>query len=274
MRRIARHGAFGRTAATVLAAGVPLLVAAHLPAVPVGAYVLLAPVAALLALAAVPLLRERGLLSLALVTAVASGPTIAALRQARFDARAAAPVRAAQAATAPEACGSARVALLLDADLDPTFVRALPLALRPPFVDDARDVIAARADSMAGRWLLRMELPAFVLSAAGIRPAPPAGLGARLDRPTLAVRAGLDRTRAEAALWIRCEGGGGGLAAVVYTPLGEETVALWDPAQGIPADEQRRLGRWLAPLPSGLPIRILVVAPATADAYGWTELRT
>jgi hypothetical protein len=270
----ARLGAFARVAATALAAGLPLLVGAHLPGVPVGAYVWVAAAAVVLALAAAPL-RERGLWSLGLASGVDALPTLFALRQARWQARAALPVHAVQAATAPEICGADQVSLLLDEHLDPALVRALPLALRPPFVATARDVLAAPRDSLAARWLLGMELPAFVLSGVVCEPAAPPPKPSRLGRGSLAVQAGFDRDAGGATgLWIRCAGVDAGLAAVVYTPVGAETLPLSDPARGIPEAEQRRLGRWLRPLPPGLRIRVLVVAPATADAYGWTELRT
>jgi hypothetical protein len=163
--------------------------------------------------------------------------------------------------------------VLLDQGLPADAIAALPLALQPPFVDTPRTLIAARADSLAGRWLRRLGLPTFHLAAdrCELVPALPA-----LAAPTLAVTAGLERDAAGAVtdVWIETEGRDRGHMAVLFTPCGELLLPVPGGRLHLASAELQLLRAWLAPLPTGLPIQVLVVAPASADAYGAAELQT
>ncbi len=265
-RRGATAGPFGSLAAIVLAAGLPLLAVAWRPTLPAAAVGACAAVCATPFL--LPLLRERGLWSLAIATVLAVTPHLWAWRLARLAAHAATPIAAAIRAVAALPPDSGRVALLLDRELDPAVIDALSIALWP------RQVLAARVDAVEGLWLARMELPVIRCGPSRAALQPRRG-GDQLSTGELQVVATMlrDAGGAVTSMQIRCERARAGYLAVVYGPGGALLAEFAvDGRASLDGAAWAQLQHWLQPLPSATPIRVLVVPPGTADVHGWTEL--
>ncbi|HLQ37792.1 MAG TPA: hypothetical protein VK348_08325 [Planctomycetota bacterium] len=272
-------GWFARTAAAVLAAGSTAalglyigdggLVPAALPALALGAGV----VAGTLAGRSAPRLTERGPWSLALSTLVVALPAVLARRQQEAAAAAALPVAAVQAA-APR---HGSVALMLPAGVPAIEVCGLLAALRRPFFGADLDVFVVREDGSEARWLQRMGMPTLRLLGATAVLQPGAPPGQVLPTPMQVPAAGIEVAAGgrPTTLWVRAGESAGGAIAVAFTPAGTFTLQLDDHGYALLAGSERaRFQALLAPLPPALRIRVLVVSPGSADAYGWADIAT
>lgn len=268
-RRGAQAGGFGAAAAVVLAGGVPLLgVTRPLPA---WAMALSVPVAVAVAARLMPLLRDRALWSLALATLLAAPAYVLTWRAARTGAHGAAPLDAVARVLASETA----VALELDPVVTDEQALALAARLRPPFAARATDVLAARRDAMTARWLQRLGLPRYRWDGIRCEPLPLAPASPPLAAGSLEVRAALARGAdgGVEAVSITCPAAHTGWVAAVFSAAGSGVLRFAEDGRARIDGADPGAQRWLRAMASGAPIRILVVPPASADVYGWTELR-
>jgi hypothetical protein len=265
-----RAGSFGAFVAVTLTGTLPLLA---LPlALPEWTSHAFAAAGAVVAVALAPSLRERGLVSLALLGVVLALPAIVALRAAHTSARLASPL-----AAVAKSVGSAKVPVVGVVFADEVAehdARALPLRLRAPWADGEVAILAVRANSAAAPLLRRLDLPLLQLRGDTCLPLP--ALTGRLER-RYDIEAAFVRTMDGAlqSLSVRWTGSGLGAHAIVITPCGaieatfdDQHRAVFDEAASV------QLRGWLRPLPSGTSIRVLVVPPDPADAACWTVLQT
>jgi hypothetical protein len=257
-----RAGPFAGFVAVVAAAGLPLLLQG------IGLDVATAVAAGLglglLSVVLLPMLKERGLVSLCLGGAVAALPHLLSHRQC---------VQAAHSATTPAAVtavlfGAAEAALLLDEELDERTAAAIAQRLLPPFAPAPTALLAAAPGSAAAALLRRMPTPLFALDGGRCQLVP--------TRPDLVP------LRAD-ALQAHWQGAGQPpTVACAEAALGE--VHLLSPvgalsgrldadgrAEFTPADAVR-FGRLVSALPSGARVRVLVIPPERADGLLWTDL--
>lgn len=216
-------------------------------------------------------LSGRGLLSLVLGGAVFALPPVAGLHVATATKRASLPIAAASAAlefAAPESLG-----LAIDASVDARDVEAVRRWLAPPWRAKAIDVVVAGADEPAAAWLRQLPGASYFVSQRSWRLLPLAKVplrkapGLRVERIRLAEAGAF----ALAVEWREAKA----TAAIhVLTPLGsvsgafdEERRARFEP-EGL-----ARLSGWLAAMPAGAALRVVVVPPDSADPPGFVELR-
>jgi hypothetical protein len=245
----------------------------------VGGALLAGAVLAAAAAVSTPLWRDRHAALLALLAVPAALPALCAFRAARLCGHVAQPIAAVRAAMAQ--LGGGAVVLVGD-DVDDELRAALPRALQPPFAATAQPLLLATAGSTAAEWVQRMEWPVFALRGGDCEPCPLPQAGARLRAGLLAVSAAVDRGADGLRLAVHADGMRPGSQALLFTPVGEFAVGLDENGRGelsagvagtSDAAAQRRFAL-LGALPSGLPIRVLVVPPDPADAYGWTDVAT
>lgn len=271
-----RRTVFATTMATAFAVGLPLLLGGWLPTAWTGSR-LLAPAllaAALLSvLALAPCWRERTAWSLLWVPLLSFSPTLLGLRSQLLAAREAAPIGALLRLLESWSAIDGPVVLLLPADADPAAPLVLCRALQPPMRSEGLPVLCATVGSIEAQWLWRMGLPGLVARNGRFEPEPSPPPAARLvsqrrvvaevvtSPPNIAVLLppGLPRAR-----------------AIAFTPVGPFPLAP-DAAGDVSVlalamPDRERFGAALGALPPGLPIRVLVVSPASDDAYGWVDL--
>jgi len=258
-------GSFGSCVAICAAAGC-VTVAAGLPL----GHAMFAGVAAFAAAGCAlvaPLLRERGVLSLAIGGAVLALPHLVAIRAANGLARSSAPLRTVRDAIA----GSAAPlhGLLLGDGVDEQLAMAIGIATQSPFADVSLPLVAARSDSLAGSMLRRLPVALFEL--AGDRCAPVAGASEALRRIDGIERAAAAGGAPFSVRWPRAMREQGAQCIVltpygaVDGPFGADGVSVFPPA------DDARLGRWLAAMPSGAPILVVAIPPSAADPPGWVS---
>jgi hypothetical protein len=276
-----RSDGFARTAVVAFTAGLPLL-ADQFGIDPgggtVGGALLAGAVLAAMAAVATPLWRDRHLVLLALLAVPAALPALVAFHDARVHGYLAQPIAAVRAATAHLSGG----AVVLVGNVGEPLRAALPRALRPPFAAMAQPLLLATAGSPAAEWVQRMDWPVFALRDGDCEPCPLPQAGARLRAGLLDVSAQVDRGAGGLRVAVHADGMRPGSQALLFTPVGEFAVGLDENGRGElsagsagagDAAAQRRFVL-LGALPSGLPIRVLVVPPDPADAYGWTDVAT
>lgn len=227
-----------------------------------------AAAAAVVCAACAPLVRERGVVSLALGGAIAALPHVLAIRAANAAALAAMPLAVVADSLARTAAPA--VGLLLGDGVDDELALAVGLRMAPPFVVRGVPLVAARADSAAGSWLRR--LPVELRELAGVRCEPVAASKDSL-RAAEGVEVAAERAApAERPLRIRWERavGASGAQCAVLTPFGsvdgsfdERGMAQFDVAA------VARLRRWIASMPTDGRIFVVVVPPSAADPPGW-----
>lgn len=215
-----------------------------------------------------PLVRERGVLSLALGGALAVLPHVVAFRAANGLAMSAAPLTVVARTLSRTAAPT--VGLLLGDGIDDELALAIGLRMAPPFTDRTVPLVAARADSAAGSLLRR--LPVELRELAGTRCEPVTASKDSL-RAADGVEAATDRAPgAERPLRIRWERavGSPGAQFAVLTPFGsvdgsfdERGIARFDTAA------VARLRLWIASMPPDGRIFVVVVPPSAADPPSW-----
>ena len=261
-------GSFGACIAVIAAAGLSTI-AASLPIAPSWLFACAMGTAIVCACVA-PLLRERGILSLAFGGLVAALPHLLALRMAHALAQGSVPLQIVHRTLAKERaplCG-----LLLGDEVEESLALAIGLRMAPPWCEPGIPLLVARADSAAGSALRRLGLSLHELAGSECRPvAAAAEPWKRIDDIEASV-ARDDAARPVHVRWTRAQGAGGG-ACLVLTPLGsaegvfdETGVARFDDT------EAARLRRLLLAMPSGSEMRVVAIPPSVADPTGWTPL--
>jgi hypothetical protein len=268
--------AFAAGASAALAGGLVLLLralpgAAWLDATAGGWYA--AAAAAAVAAAAVrPFVRDGGGFSLVVVPVLAALPGLYAVRHAIACARAAAPHAVLQRAVAA-APAEGPIALLLPEPVDAATLLDWQRAVRPPFAPAARALWSVPAHGSEADWLRRLGVPGLEFDRRRAAWQRPVRANERLPRSPYDVQAGVDGGAAR-AVWCRAPGVLAPGRAVVLTPVGPFAfdVAAADARATFGAGDAERFGAAIAPVPPGLPIRVLVVSLREADAYGWVDV--
>ncbi len=258
-------GSFGSCVAVCAASGC-VTVAAGLP-LGETAFAVAAAAAAIACALLAPLLRERGVLSLALGGAVLALPHLVAVRAANGLARGAVPLRTVRDAL--EGSAAPLHGLLLGDGVDDDLAIAIGIGAQPPFADAALPFVAARSDSLAGSMLRR--LPVALHELAGVRCSPVAGAQDALRRVDGIERAVARDGAPFAVRWPRAVGEDGG-QCVVLTPCGAVEGSFG--ADGVSAFAERdvaRLRRFFDAMPSGAPILVVAIPPSAADPPGWVS---
>lgn len=265
-----RIGWFGAVAAGALAGGLPAALLPWLaPWLPIdlpGAWAIAGVLLGAVLAALSPLLRERGLLSLLLVPALAAFPALWAFRAAILHAEAAAPLVALQAAVPLRG----PIALAWPDATDPTLRAGMVAGLRRPWFATDLDVWSVTADSPEQEWLRRMGVPLVRVAGAATALLPELPRERRLPAGSLRPEAGVAADASE--LWIRAGDLAGGGRWTVFTPLGALGGELDEQGNGRAAgprwQELLALRERLRPLQ----IRVLVVSRGAEPAYGWLDL--
>ena len=264
-RLFAAAGGFGVVAASALASGAHCLVFADVGGVLacVGAFGFGAAAAI-----ASPLLRDRGLLSLLLVSLLGCGLIIPARRASLAE-----HARAAELAVAREALlqvGFSRVVISVSPDVALPFRQALAVSLRQPSHEAAVDVLCVEHGSLeevammeAGWRGVRLEdgAPRALAQVAAAEASPPPfevsvrELEAR--GPVAVVRPAEGRYRLS-----------------VVTPAGAVQQEFEDPTRGLRlrGDAFDRYQQMMAPLPPAAPVYLRVVAVATGRGSTWLKV--
>lgn len=216
-------------------------------------------------------LTGRGLLSLVLGGALFALPHVAALHVATATKRAALPIAAASSALAfaePEALG-----LAIDAAVDDREVEAVRRWLAPPWRAKAIDVVVARADEPAAAWLRRLPGASYFVSQLSWRVLPLAKVPMR-KLPGLRVERIRIAEAGEFALAIEWQDAKATASVFVLTPSGSVEGAFDEQERARFEPEVRsRLSGWLAAMPGGSLLRVVVVPPDSADPPGFVDLR-
>jgi hypothetical protein len=262
----ARAGGFAALAAGALAAGLPLLCE---PWCGVDSAAWLGPGAAVVAAAALPLVRERGIVSLCLVPALVLLPACWARQASVHQAHAAAPLRELQQKAPLEG----PVGLVLPAGSE--WVSVCVTALRQPCFPVDLDVWPVARESPEADWLLRSGVPLLRLQEGRAELQLPAG------RHTLP---GPGQLRVETAFLERTAGVPDGIRIragefaasgtwAVYTPWGCLTGGLDAEGNGILDTTAWNELQQHGPEPqAGDRIRVLAVSRGDEAAYGWADL--
>jgi hypothetical protein len=280
-RRSSCVDAIARVFAIGLGAGLPLLAAVALPEVglvPSAATLLvLGGLSAVFVVVAAPALADRGVLSMALAAGVACAPAVLAYRAVRLRSFAVSVIAEVVAATSPERWSGSALALWVEPDLDPTMRAVLPRLLRPPFRTAPLDLTVATMDTPAAQWLERMEWPVLQLRQGRCVPRPLVPVAQRLLRGALPVSATFSGSGPQRVPVVTSATASSGSLAIVLTPVGEFVFVRDNKDSFRPAGDDPAVRAWLdllRALPSGLPMRAVVVPPDPADAYGWTDFQT
>jgi hypothetical protein len=222
-----------------------------------------------LSVALAPLWCDRGLGSLVLVPAIAVSGALLAMQSARDADAEAAAVRALQTA-APT---SSPVALVLPDDTPRELTEALVAALRRPAHAIDLDVFAITPDGLEGEWLQRMGVDRLRVRGNTVDVLPGARNSQQLAAGVLRLDAGFAGPGKREGLFVRSGPELAHSRTCVFTPYGCAQGELGDNgAMRLKAETEQWLRRVVAALPSGAAIRVLVVSPAEADAYGWLDL--
>lgn len=261
LRSRARSGAFAALFGGALAAGLPLLGEPWLGS---GSATWLAPASALLGVMALPLFRERGLLSLCLVPAIAVQPALWARQAVMAQAYAVVPLRTLQK-SAPL---SGQLGLVVPEGTDPALVRAFVQGLRRPCFPFDLDVWPV-GDTLQAEWLLRSGAPLLRLREGRADLQMPAAR----QRQDLALRVEVVLLAAAGGLQVRAGDRAAGGTFAVFTPWGCLTGGLDDEGTGMLDGNA-----WKALIGSGdephtgMRIRVLAVSRGADAAYGAADL--
>lgn len=258
-------GSFGSCVAACAVSGC-VTAAAGLP-MGEDAFVAVAAVAAIACALLAPLLRERGVLSLALGGVVLALPHLVAVRAANALARDAVPLRTVRDAL--EGSAAPMQGLLLGDGVDDELSIAIGIASQPPFSDVALPFVAARSDSLAGSMLRRLPLALFEL--AGVRCSPVAGTQEPLRRVDDLERAVARDGVPFAVRWPRAAGEEGAQLVVMTTHGAVEGAFGADGVSTFAPKEDARLRRFFDAMPSGAPILVVAIPPSAADPPGWVS---
>jgi hypothetical protein len=228
-----------------------------------------AAVALPLSVSLAPLCCDRGLSSLVMVPAIAVCGALIAMQSARDADAEAAAVRALQTA-APT---SSPVALVLPEDTPRELVNGLVAALRRPAHAIDLDVYTIPPDGIESSWLQRMGVDRLRVRGSTVDVLPGAHSNQRLAAGVLRLDAGFAGPGPRDGLFVRSGRELAHCHTCVFTPYGCLHGELGDNGvMALPAATEQQLRAIVAALPSGAAIRVLVVSPAEADAYGWLDL--
>jgi len=261
-------GSYGACVAAIAAAGLTTI-AATLPIVPSSLFAC-AVGAAIVCACVAPLLRERGIVSLAFGGLVAALPSLMALRMAHALAQGSVPLEIVRQTLAKERAPLS--GLLLGNEVDESLAFAIGLRMAPPWEMPGIPILAARADSAAGSALRRLGISLHELAGSACRPvAADAEPWKRMD--SIAVSVARDDAVRPVRVFLTREQSERGGVCIVVTPLGSVEGAFDEVGGGTFDDkETARLRRMLLAMPLGSEIRVVAIPPSAADPTGWIPL--